>query len=289
MNSSPQDRPRLSSEALLLASLAWNRLFPAQGIPILCYHRIADHGSISTVTPAAFRRQMQLLQAWGFRTLALQELVTLLSCGHPLPRWRVVLTFDDGYACFYHEASTVLREMGFTASVFVPTDYVGLPASWNKRVAAAGGNLLSWEEIKELAQAGFSFYPHGLSHRRLTQLSNSELERELRGSRELLEARLGQPATVFCYPYGDCDARAERAARAAGFQAACGLRPGLNRSANQLWNLRRMMLLRTTSPRGFRARVTGAFSRYAGLRGWLRGSTSLTTSRRQSWRCRDVS
>ncbi|UCC67812.1 MAG: polysaccharide deacetylase family protein [Armatimonadota bacterium] len=267
------DRPRAGSEALLLACMTWGRVFARRGVPILCYHRVADDaaGDISTVAPAVFREQMGWLQEWGFRIVGLEELVSLLACHEPVPRRSVVLTFDDGYESFYHEASETMRELGYTASVFVPTDYVSGAASWEEGLAGSGEKLLSWEQMGELAGAGFSFYPHGVTHRPLTQLTGPDLERELRESREVLEDRLGRPARVFCYPYGDCEARVEQAARAAGYDGACGLTPDVNWSAEQLWNLCRMQVLRTTTRRGFEARVTGAFRYYARLRSLVRG------------------
>ena len=259
------------SESLLLACMGWARLFARPGIPILCYHRIADDEAVATVTLRAFQRQMALLRAWDYQAVGIEDVISQLAGGGSVPRRWVALTFDDGYRSFLTEASPVLREFSFTASVFVPTDYAGRQASWDAEGAASGADVLSWDEMRELADAGFRFYPHGVSHGRLTRIADDELERELRESREAVEAQLGRPALVCCYPYGDYDARVIEATCAAGFRGACGLRPDLNRSPDHLWDLRRFMVLRTTTLRGFRSRVTGAFACYAGMRRLLRG------------------
>jgi peptidoglycan/xylan/chitin deacetylase (PgdA/CDA1 family) len=255
--------------------MTWSRLFPRRGLPILCYHRVGGdaHNAVDAVDLSTFRQQMQWLRQLGFQTMVLEELVSLLASGLPLPRQRVVLTFDDGYESFYHEASVTLREFGYAASVFVPTDYAFRSASWDEWVSVSGEKILSWGQMEELAGDGFSFYPHGLTHRCLTGLSAPQLERELSVSRQVLEDHLSRPARIFCYPYGERDSRVEEATRAAGYQGACSLRPDLNWSAEQLWDLGRMQVLSTTTLRGFRARLTGAFTYYAAMRRLLRGGS----------------
>lgn len=259
------------SESLLLACEGWARLFARPGIPILCYHRIADDPSIATVTPRAFRHQMELLRSWDYRAVGVEKVISQLAGGGPVPRRWVALTFDDGYRSFLTEASPVLKELGLTASVFVPTGYAGQRADWDEEGLASGEGVLSWEEMREMEDDGFRFYPHGASHAHLTRLADDELARELRGSRDAMEAQLGRPAPVCCYPYGAYDVKVTEAARAAGYLGACGLRPELNRSPDQLWDLGRFMVLRTTTARGFHSRVTGAFGCYAGVRRLLRG------------------
>lgn len=259
------------SETALLACLAWERLFPTRGVPILCYHDVGDGGALTTVSAAAFRRQMELLTSWGFAVLSLGDLIGLLAGRHPLRRRQVVLTFDDGYSSVHREAAAILLDLGFTASVFLPIGNVGRRPDWDTGSPGANECLLSWSQVMELAESGISFYPHGLTHRRLTRLPDDELHRELRASREELSAQLGSPATVFCYPYGDCDARVQKAVRSAGYEGACGTTVGVNRPGTDRWNLRRMLVLRTTDSRGFRARVTGAFRHYERLRRRVRG------------------
>jgi len=67
--------------------------------------------------------------------------------------------------------------------------------------------LMSWEQLRRLDPDLVTIGSHSLTHPTLPLLEPSELERELRGSQELLERRLGRPARVFCYPDGAHDAR----------------------------------------------------------------------------------
>src|SRR5438552_18335492 len=70
-----------------------------------------------------------------------------------LPKRAVVITFDDGYRAFREYAYPVLKELGFPATLFVYTDYVG-----------AGRNALSWEDPKSLAAEGFDVQAHPKTH-----------------------------------------------------------------------------------------------------------------------------
>lgn len=62
--------------------------------------------------------------------------------------------------------------------------------------------MLSWEQIQTMHQAGISFGSHTLSHPSVSRLGTAALDKELRGSKSLLEERLGVPAMHFAYPFG---------------------------------------------------------------------------------------
>ena len=92
---------------------------------------------------------------------------------------------------------------------------------------------LTWEEIREMAAAGGSFYPHTMTHPILTQIPYEEQLREVTESRRLLEQRLGTTADIFCYPNGgaaDFDTDTIRALQEAGYRAAVTGLPGFDRT-----------------------------------------------------------
>jgi hypothetical protein len=120
------------SVSLGLAGLMSNRRSqPISGrFPILMYHGV--NGTLSrrhpyyetNTSPAAFRRQMQVLAAGGYQSLSLDGALGAPSpC--PLAKKPVVITFDDGYADFYDEALPILAEFGFIATVFIITGSTG--------------------------------------------------------------------------------------------------------------------------------------------------------------------
>jgi peptidoglycan/xylan/chitin deacetylase (PgdA/CDA1 family) len=99
--------------------------------------------------------------------------------------------------------------------------------------------LMSWDELALLVRSGHEVGSHSLSHALLTQIGDGELEREVRGSREALEKRLGIEVESFCYPNGDWDARAAAAVERAGYRQAVVTAFGPNAPGTSRFALRR--------------------------------------------------
>jgi peptidoglycan/xylan/chitin deacetylase (PgdA/CDA1 family) len=78
------------------------------------------------VTPAVFAAQIAHLVDTGYDIIPLARYAQWLDAPaeNPLPPKPVVLTFDDGYANFRH-ALEVLTRHQVTATMFVPTGYIG--------------------------------------------------------------------------------------------------------------------------------------------------------------------
>jgi hypothetical protein len=121
---------------------------------ILMYHSISAEGASARhpyyetrTSPATFARQLAELVAEGSRVVSLAELVQELRAGAP-PRGAVALTFDDGYQDFAAEAFPLLQRHGFTATVFLPTAFIG-----NQRLAFKGFPCLTWAEVRALHSA----------------------------------------------------------------------------------------------------------------------------------------
>jgi peptidoglycan/xylan/chitin deacetylase (PgdA/CDA1 family) len=76
-----------------------------------------------------------------------------------------------------------------------------------ERSESAAYDLISWEQMRQMDPACVTIGSHSMSHPILTTLDDQELERELRDSRSLLEARLERAVTTLCYPNGSVDAR----------------------------------------------------------------------------------
>lgn len=94
---------------------------------------------------------------------------------------------------------------------------------------------LSWDELRALAADGVEIGCHTDTHPILVRISDrSELEREIRGAKELIEARLQRPVVHFCYPNGrdaDISDAAVECVRQAGFATAVTCTYGLNTAA----------------------------------------------------------
>ena len=189
--------------------------------PVLCYHRIGGplELGVTRVGRSVFARQMTALARAGWRTLSLDEFATGRTAQGARPTF--LLTFDDGYASLADHAFPVLADLGFTATTFVVTDYVGKTNDWDVRYTWNRLAHLDWAAIERWKARGFDFASHGASHRRLTWLSDGAAADELGRARSTLQARLGRSEAV-AYPFGAVDGRVIRLARQAGYTLGFG-------------------------------------------------------------------
>jgi peptidoglycan/xylan/chitin deacetylase (PgdA/CDA1 family) len=196
-------------------------------VPILMYHYIrvapnpADRIGVDlSVAPEMFVAQMDYLQREGYQTVTLAQLRRAIRGEEGLPPRPVVLTFDDGYEDFYHVAWPVLREHGFSSTLFVVTGLVGQPGYVTRAM------------VRELSDSGLvEIGSHTVSHPDLTTVSPDRLQREVRLSKRHLEEWTEQPVTSFCYPAGRSHAGVVAAVRAAGYDVAVTTRSGSDHAA----------------------------------------------------------
>lgn len=243
------------------------RLSQRRGIPVLLYHSIDSTGSVVSITSEEFRRQMAYLNATGYKTISLPDFLGYL-CSDTVPRGKmVVLTFDDGFKNNYTEAFPILREYGFTATIFLATDYIDRVCSWEKHDSIPRLPLLSWDEIKEMSDYGIDFESHTCSHPYLSRLTREEMRKELLGSKKVIETQLNKPVTFFCHPYGDSSRETQEAARECGYVGVFGgLDYSLLNTKEDVYNLSRVGTARFTSLEDFKAGLLGTYDCYITLR-----------------------
>lgn len=194
---------------------------------VLCYHALSPTWPAQlSLTPERFAAQLSHLHRRGWRATTFLDAVRA-----PRGRRLLAITFDDAFRSVLTHARPALDELGWPATLFVPTDYPqhAAPLSWPGIDHWQGGphadelTVLTWPEIHGLAEAGWEIGSHTRSHPRLTTLDDEALSRELQGSRAECEQRLESPCTTLAFPYGDVDARVVSAAIAAGYEAAAAL------------------------------------------------------------------
>lgn len=191
--------------------------------PVLCYHRIGGplELGVTRVGRSMFVRQMTALAKAGWRTLSLGEFASPAT--PPAACRTFLLTFDDGYASLAEHAYPVLADLGFTATTFLITDYVGKTNTWDVRYTWNRLEHLRWTDVEHWRAAGFEFGSHGATHRRLTWLDDSTAAMDLARSREILTSRLGGDAgRAIAYPFGAVNDRIVAHASDAGYTLGFG-------------------------------------------------------------------
>jgi peptidoglycan/xylan/chitin deacetylase (PgdA/CDA1 family) len=210
---------------------------------VLMYHGIL--GPLPTIPPNRgtgaelyyitldnFKAQMKWLKDNGYAPTLFDNTKNLLE---PKP---VIITFDDGEMNNFQDALPVLNKFGWKAYFFIII----------KRIGEEG--YMGWKELKELHKAGMVIGSHGLTHEILTNLLDSQMEEELRASKQNLERNLGIAIDTISIPRGFCNDKIIETAYRLGYKTIfiserpAGLKSGcLSRIAvKSNWSLNRFDL-----------------------------------------------
>jgi peptidoglycan/xylan/chitin deacetylase (PgdA/CDA1 family)/SAM-dependent methyltransferase len=219
-------QPDLEGSVLWEGGLSRARLLHTEitaSVPILMYHRVADQGPAALsrfrVSPRQFQAQVELLRRSGFNSITEAELLAAREANRPLPGRPVMITFDDGYEDLAQAAWPILRQRGFTATVFVVSEHVGGRAEWDVEHGEAAP-LMDWDTLRRLSDQGLQVGAHSASHRPLPDLTTREVYLELLRPKRAIEAELGRTPVSFCYPHGAWDDRVSIAASQCGYELA---------------------------------------------------------------------
>jgi peptidoglycan/xylan/chitin deacetylase (PgdA/CDA1 family) len=186
---------------------------------ILLYHGIED-GIRSARTMDAVDREYVLDRSRFDRHVE-------YLAAKPAGAVRVVVSFDDGDLSCYTMAAPALERHGMRGEFFVVTQWIGTPG------------FMTADHLRELTQRGHGVHSHSRTHARLSALTSAQIEGELKGSKEDLEAILGRPVTQFSIPGGAYDDRVVDAAKRAGYTAVMSSIEGYNDDNAQAFLLRR--------------------------------------------------
>jgi peptidoglycan/xylan/chitin deacetylase (PgdA/CDA1 family) len=234
-------------------------------VAVLVYHSIAAATTPSferlTVEPALFEEHLTALREDQAEVIGFSQVPAALAEG----RRAVAITIDDGLADAGDAACPALLRHGLTATLFVPTAFVGATASW------LGGEdarrpMLSWAGLGDLAQAGFEIGSHSDRHLAADLNPPGLVRRDALASRAELEKHLGRPALSFAYPFGYHSPGGRRAVREAGFEQACVVGDLPARAGDDCWALPRLQVNGGTTPEELLAMIRWLPS--AAERGW---------------------
>jgi peptidoglycan/xylan/chitin deacetylase (PgdA/CDA1 family) len=219
-------------------------------VPILVYHSVMPHHAGQTaeqrvldVDDSVFVAQMQYLVDGGYHVVSFAALVDALEGRGTLPKRAVVITFDDGWENQYRHAFPILRRFGVTATFFVFTSPIG-----------KDGLLMTWDQLRELQDAGMTIGSHTRTHPVLPSYHRS-LHNEVEMSRADIAQHLGRAPDFFAYPFGEWDAESAAWAQSAGYRAARIYRGGAWNTPSTLYHLRAVPV--TDNMRAFEGAVSG--------------------------------
>ena len=213
-----------------------------QVVPILCYHHFAENCKSPLCAPThILDQQMRYLKDNHYRVISLSELLDFLNYRHAIPKRSVLITIDDGYRSAYNIAYPILKKYGFTATLFIYTNFVGVSK-----------NAITWDQLREMKADGFEIESHTISHCDLTKKMKGEatkaymerIKKELFVSKQILDEKLEQDTIGLAFPYGRYNQHVLNMCDEAGYRLSLSVRRGGNPFFTDPLTLKRNQVLK---------------------------------------------
>lgn len=267
------------------------------GVPVLAYHYFREGNSPSrtlrsigvvllnlplipstdywTVSEGTFERHLAYLEANGYRTVTIDEVLDHMTGQSKLSGKCIALTFDDGDRSVYRYAYPLLKRYGMRGTIFVVTSRVG--QLWDEL------EISSIEELREMERSGvmtieshtydmhFKIEGGDSPHPAFDILETSgdaeehiTLFNDLVRSRRLIHHLFGDDSRILAWPFGFGSVRADSVAGRAGFEGICSLSPGTNAEGDTPYFIKRYTVTARTTMRHFRLMANGRFDGIGG-------------------------
>jgi len=179
-------------------------------VVIFGYHRFVNNvrRPDTEITPQLFEQQMTELKNKNISVIPMQDFLAWRRGEKAIPAKSAILTFDDGWKSQYEVAWPILKKFNYPVTLFIYTEGIR-PGHFS------GGESMSWEMLAEMRDAGIDIQGHSATHSDLRRpydkiakkkLSPEEyeqwLDKEIAGSKQMIEQKLGVKVNCFAVPYG---------------------------------------------------------------------------------------
>src|SRR3954452_10810505 len=196
-------------------------------VVIFGYHRFVNavRRPDTEITPAAFEAQMQELKNKNISVIPMQDFLAWRRGEKAIPPKSAIITFDDGWKSQYEVAWPILKKFNYPVTLFIYTEGI-------KPGHFSGGESMSWEQLAEMRDGGVDIQGHTATHSDLRKpydkvakkkLSPEEyeewLQKEIAGSKQMIEQKLGVKVNCFAVPYGFHNDHIRDVAMKAGYEA----------------------------------------------------------------------
>ena len=163
---------------------------------IVMFHDVNNAFSSIDYPKFAFEKLIKSVANAGYRLCSYAEFARATD-----KKNLIVCTFDDAYENVFHNARPIMNSYSFSATVFVCPDLIGKSNDWNRRDEVVRFHM-DKKMLAKLFSDGWEIGSHGLGHYNMLRLSQTELEKCIIGSKNILSAEFDD-VKCFCYPYGE--------------------------------------------------------------------------------------
>jgi peptidoglycan/xylan/chitin deacetylase (PgdA/CDA1 family) len=238
-------------------------------LPVLMYHNIIDKKKANVwdnfcIEPDKFEMQMDLLVKNRYNCLDFEDLDKILKGQKECPEKPIMITFDDSYIETVNNVVPLLAEKNLKGVFSVVTGYIGKESRWEKE--NSGYLTVTEEQIKKYIGPLFSFESHTANHVHLTNHSVREVEKELSGSKEILEGITGRKVRAVFYPYGSYNENVKSFAAKAGYMFGIAIASSKRTVIDDLFEMRRVFIKPSDSLYSFKRKIAPWYIWFRGLR-----------------------
>ena len=205
-------------------------------IVVLNYHKIDNMNISLSVLPQDFEQQLKYLKDNGYTSITPMELYEAIEHGGPLPEKPLLITFDDGYDDNYRYAYPLLKKYGFKGTIFVITSFLDRGQQ----------GYITWAQASEMEASGvIDIESHTVTHGSMTEMTDSDLRRELADSKKDIEQRLGKTVNFVAYPTGTYNLHIASLVKEAGYRGAFTIEYGNVDKASNIYAIERVPIFHT--------------------------------------------
>jgi peptidoglycan/xylan/chitin deacetylase (PgdA/CDA1 family) len=189
-------------------------------ILVLTYHKVvcgpSPDSEFYTIQAEQLERHLELLAQSGLHALSPDKLVGF----EPPSPGAYILSFDDGTVDHYEVVLPVLARHRCGAVFFVPTAKLDQPG------------YLTSNRVTEMSRAGQTIGLHSHEHRRMDELGEEEVRRQMQLSHQIIVGLTGKQPAIFAPPGGYINRRVRDSALESGIRVIRTMRWGYNQNPN---------------------------------------------------------
>lgn len=200
-----------------------------------------------SVLESELQQQIHALKKEGAMFLSEDQLLKA-KAENDFPDKCVWVSFDDIDRSVYENAFPILKQEKIPFTLFVIAGHVGEKDFSNL-------DMTTWDELREMKQSGLAdFGSHTYDMHRfedetpvfLLPEQAEKFKKDLKKSRDTIEAELGVKVRSFAYPYGNANELVTDLVQEQGFEAGYILAPQVIRPIDDNFLLNRIIVNQTT-------------------------------------------